>query len=53
MFIRLATGLVVMEGDSRTRGRGFESEHRIMDGGFLRYIFLRHVAFIEKTEKRS
>ena len=32
MFIRLATGLVVMGGDSCTEGRGFESRRCILDG---------------------
>ena len=39
MFIRLATGLVVMGGDSHSEGRGFESQHRILDGHFSQ-IFL-------------
>ena len=28
------SGLVVMGGDSRPRGRGFEFQHRILDGHF-------------------
>ena len=32
MVIRLATGLVGMEGDSLSRSRGFESLHQILDG---------------------
>ena len=32
MFIRLATGLVVMGVDSRSKGHGFESRRRILDG---------------------
>ena len=31
-------GLVVMGGDSRSKGRGFESRHRILDGHFFTYI---------------
>ena len=31
-------GLVVMEGDSKSEGRGFESRHCILDGHFLTYI---------------
>ena len=34
MFIRLATGLVVMQGDSCSECRGFKSQHRILDGYF-------------------
>ena len=30
-------GLVVMGGDSRSEGRGFESRHRILDGHFFTY----------------
>ena len=29
---RESPGLVVMGGDSRSKGRGFESRHRILDG---------------------
>ena len=32
VFIRLATGLVVMDDNSCSKGRGFESRHRILDG---------------------
>ena len=31
-FIRLATGLVVMVGDSCPEGHGFKSQHHILDG---------------------
>ena len=31
-------GLVVMEGDSYLRGRGFESQHHILDGHFFKNI---------------
>ena len=31
-FIRLATGLVVMVDDSCSKGHGFESRRRILDG---------------------
>ena len=31
-------GLVVMGGDSRFEGRGFESQHRILDGPFHIYL---------------
>ena len=29
---------MVMGGDSRSKGRGFESRHRILDGHFFTYI---------------
>ena len=31
-------GLVVMGGDSRARGRGFESKYRILDGLFSHIV---------------
>ena len=31
-------GLVVMGGDSRSKGRGFESRHRILDGHFSHIV---------------
>ena len=31
-------GLVVMGGDSLSEGRGFESQHRILDGHFFTLI---------------
>ena len=31
-------GLMVMGGDSHSKGRGFESRHRILDGHFFTYI---------------
>ena len=33
-------GLVVMGGDSCSKGREFESWHRILDGHFITYIFV-------------
>ena len=33
-------GLVVMGGDSCSKGREFESRHRILDGHFFTYLFL-------------
>ena len=32
------SGLVVMGRDSHSKGRGFESQHQILDGGFFTYI---------------
>ena len=40
MFIRLATGLVVMGGDSCSKGCEFKSRHAILDGHFLRTYLL-------------
>ena len=31
-------GLVVMGGDSRSEGRGFESRYHILDGHFFAYL---------------
>ena len=33
-----SSGLVVMGRDSHLKGRGFESQHQILDGGFFTYI---------------
>ena len=38
------TGLVVMGRDSRPKGHGFESEHRILDGHFFTYLFVVKIA---------
>ena len=38
-FIRLATGLVVIGGDSCSKSREYESWHRILGGNFFTYIF--------------
>ena len=38
MFIRLATGLLVMGRDSRSESCGFESRHHILDGHIFTYI---------------
>ena len=40
------TGLVVMRGDSRPRGHGFESRHQILDGHFFTYIVVKIVMFV-------
>ena len=37
-FIRLATGVVVMGGDSCSKSHGFESRHCILDGHFFALI---------------
>ena len=36
-------GLVVMGGDSLSEGRGFESQHRILDGHFFTYICCKNL----------
>ena len=36
-------GLVVMGGDSRSRGRGFESWYRILDGHFFQRTLIYFV----------
>ena len=41
---------MVMGGDSRTRGRGFESRHRILDGDFLERIEIKRIKQEEKIE---
>ena len=33
-------GLVVMEGDSCSKGRDFESRQHILDGHFFTYLFV-------------
>ena len=43
-------GLVVMEGDSHSRGRGYKSPHQILDGHFTRFI-AKIVMFLSKDLK--
>ena len=43
-------GLMVMGGDSHSKGRGFESRHRILDGHFFTYIC--HVC-LKKTKNKQ
>ena len=51
-------GLVVMGRDSRSKDRGFESRHRILDGHFFTYIcskicnFFLKITKINKKESR-
>ena len=40
---------MVMVGDSRSEGRGFESQHRKLDGPFS-HIFVVKIVIIEKTK---
>ena len=48
MFIRLATGLVVIGGDLCSKGHGFESWHHILDGHkiFSHKFVVRIVVFL-------
>ena len=39
-------GLVVMGRDSRSKGRGFESRHRKLDGHFSHIIAVKIVMFV-------
>ena len=43
---------MVMGGDSRSEGLGFESRHRILDGHFLTYICCKN-CWLEKTENKQ
>ena len=45
-------GLVVMGGDSRTEGRGFESQDRILDGHFS-HICCKNCNFLKDEDKRK
>ena len=42
-------GLVVMGGDSCSEGRGFESQHNILDGHFS-HTFAVKIVMFEKTK---
>ena len=44
-------GLVVMGGDSRSKGCGFESRHRILDGHFSHIFVVKIVLFVWKRPK--
>ena len=41
-------GLVVMGRDSRSEGRGFKSQHCILDGNFFTYICCKNLFFFCK-----
>ena len=45
------SGLVVMGRDSRSKGHGFESWHRILDGHFSHIIVVKIVLFVWKDRK--
>ena len=44
-------GLVVMGRDSRSKGHGFESRHRILDGHFFKYICCKNCYVCLKRPK--
>ena len=53
MFIRLATGLVVIGGGSCSKGHEFKSRYHILDGHFFTYKFVvRFVMFVRKDENK-
>ena len=43
---RQNTGLVVMGGDSCSEGRGFESQHHILDGHFSHLFVVKILTFV-------
>ena len=45
-------GLVVMGGDSCSKGRVFESRHCILDGHFSHIFVAKIVLMFEKTENQ-
>ena len=45
-------GLVVMGWDSCSEGRGFESQHHILDGHFSRWFVVKIVVFVWKDENK-
>ena len=44
---------MIMGGDSFPEGRGFESEHHILDGHFFTYICCKHCSLFEKTKMKE
>ena len=44
---------MVMEGDSRSEGRGFKSWHCILDGHFFTYICCKNCNVCLKRPKRN
>ena len=46
-------GIVVMEVDSCTEGRGFESQNHILDGHFSHIFVLKIVMFLKKDENEQ
>ena len=46
-------GLVVMGRDSRSKGHGFDSRRRILDGHFSHLFFVKIVMFVLKDENKQ
>ena len=46
-------GLVVMGGDSCSRGHGFESQHHILDGLFSHFFVIKIEMFVWKDENKQ
>ena len=44
---------MVMGGDSRPEGRGFESWHCILDGRFLHIFVVKIVMYVRKDENKT
>ena len=53
MFIRLATGLVVMGGDSCSKGHAFESQRQILDGHYFTLICCKNCIVWLKRPKKT
>ena len=45
-------GVVIMGGDSYCEGRGFESQHRVLDGHFS-HIFVVKIVMFEKRPRMA
>ena len=43
---------MVMGGDSFTEGRGFESQHNVLDGDFSYLFVVKCVMFVGKDENK-
>ena len=43
-------GLMVMGGDSCSKGREFESQHRILDGHFFTFICCKNCKCLERRK---
>ena len=53
ILLAFKNGLVVMGGDSCSKGHGFESRHRILDGHFFTYICCKNLqCLFEKTKNK-
>ena len=45
--------LVVMEGDSCSKGSEFESQHHIMDGHFFTYLFAEKIVILFENDEKN